>query len=131
MTDFTRCSGFSEAELLEHLPSLARFAGRFHTAPHDVDDLVQETVTKALANSEKFTRGTQLRSWLYTIMRNTFCTRFGLNRREPVGSADDAAVQMSAPATQEWTVRGRELEAAIQALPKHQREAFQMVFIAA
>jgi len=120
---------FSEAELLEHMPALRNFARRFHASPNDVDDLVQETCLKAIANAEKFQRGTQLRSWLYTIMRNTFCTKFGLTRREPVGIADDTAHRVSVPATQEWKLRGRELELAITALPNHQRRAIELVFI--
>lgn len=84
-------TGFTEYELLEHLPALRNFARRFHSSPSDVDDLVQETSLKAIANADKFQRGTQLRSWLFTIMRNTFCTKFGLTKREDVGLADDTA----------------------------------------
>ena len=70
-------TGFAEIELLEHLPALRNFARRFHSSPTDVDDLVQETYVKAIANAEKFQQGTRLRSWLFTIMRNKFCTNSG------------------------------------------------------
>ncbi|MGE7369056.1 sigma-70 family RNA polymerase sigma factor [Neorhizobium sp. NPDC001467] len=125
----TNQTGFTEIELLKHLPALRNFARRFHSSPIDVDDLVQETYVKAIANAEKFRRGTQLRSWLFTIMRNTFCTKFGLTRREDVGLADDTALQVSVPATQEWKLRGQELERAISNLPEHQRQAIEMIFI--
>ncbi|MGA1834724.1 MULTISPECIES: sigma-70 family RNA polymerase sigma factor [Rhizobium] len=125
----TNQTGFTEFELLEHLPALRNFARRFHSSPTDVDDLVQETYAKAIANAQKFQQGTRLRSWLFTIMRNTFCTKFGLTRREDVGLADDTALQVSVPATQEWSLRGQELERAISNLPDHHREAIEMIFI--
>ena len=42
----------------------------------DAKDLVQETLLKALANREKFNAGTNLKAWLYTIMRNTFINNY-------------------------------------------------------
>ena len=122
-------TGFTEAELLEHIPALRKFARRFHHSQTDIDDLVQETLTKAVAYSEKFRRGTQLRSWLFTIMRNSFCTKFGLAKRENVGLVDDAALRVSVPAVQDWTVRGRELEKAICGLSKDHRKAIELIFI--
>jgi RNA polymerase sigma-70 factor (ECF subfamily) len=121
--------GFTEPQLLANMQALRSFAWRFHSTRSDVDDLVQETVSKAIANSEKFQRGTKLKAWLFTIMRNTFYTKFGIGKREHVGIADDAASQVSIPANQEWTVRGRELEVAISELSKDHRTAIELVFI--
>lgn len=42
----------------------------------DAKDLVQETLLKALSNREKFNTGTNLKAWLYTIMRNTFINNY-------------------------------------------------------
>ena len=42
----------------------------------DAKDLVQETLLKALSNREKFNAGTNLKAWLYTIMRNTFINNY-------------------------------------------------------
>ncbi len=42
----------------------------------DAKDLVQETMLKALMNQEKFKSGTNLKAWLYTIMRNTFINNY-------------------------------------------------------
>src|SRR5688572_12657321 len=42
----------------------------------DAKDLVQETVLKALMNRDKFKTGTNLKAWLYTIMRNTFINNY-------------------------------------------------------
>lgn len=40
------------------------------------NDLIQDTLLKALSNREKFSEGTNLKAWLYTIMRNTFITNY-------------------------------------------------------
>jgi len=42
----------------------------------DAKDLVQETLLKALLNKDKFKAGTNLKAWLYTIMRNTFINNY-------------------------------------------------------
>jgi len=47
-------NSFAEDELLDHILTLRKFARRFYSSPNDIDDLVQETSTKAIANSEKF-----------------------------------------------------------------------------
>ncbi|TDK32136.1 sigma-70 family RNA polymerase sigma factor [Rhizobium deserti] len=121
--------GQLEKEVVQLVPELRRFARRFHSASYDIDDLVQETVLKALANAEKFQPGTRLKSWMFTIMRNIFCTKFGLQKREQVGFEDDVAGSRSVNAAQEWSVRGHELEKAIGQLPDPYRLALKMVFI--
>ncbi|WP_246705276.1 sigma factor [Rhizobium sp. RM] len=86
-----------ENDFVSYIPALQSFAWRFHTSQTDVDDLVQETITKALANLDKYRPGTQLKSWLFTIMRNTFCTKFGLSKREQLGVVDDSASRSGVP----------------------------------
>ena len=39
---------------------------------HDAEDLIQETIIRALTNEDKFQEGTNIRAWLFTIMRNIF-----------------------------------------------------------
>ncbi|ARM88243.1 RNA polymerase sigma factor protein [Rhizobium sp. CIAT894] len=122
-------SGFTDAELLDNMAALRCFARRFHSSASDIDDLVQETLAKAIAHSGNFQRGTQLRSWLFTIMRNTFCTKFKMSKREHVGGIDDSADLASSPPSQIWEVRGRELEIAISTLPDNYRTAVDLVFV--
>jgi RNA polymerase sigma factor (sigma-70 family) len=125
----TGSSSFSHDELLEIVPALRRFARRFLTRSEDIEDLVQDTVMRALANADKYQSGTRLKSWMFTIMRNHFCTKFGVSKREVVGLSDDICSRVVAPATQEWTLRGRELELAISSLPEHHLSAMSMIFI--
>jgi RNA polymerase sigma-70 factor (ECF subfamily) len=42
----------------------------------DANDLLQDTMVKAFTNKDKFTEGTNLKAWLYTIMKNTFITNY-------------------------------------------------------
>src|SRR3546814_16465136 len=59
-------------DLLASLPNLRAFAVSL-TGRHDkADDLVQDTIIKAWANQTSFTAGTNMRAWLFTILRNEF-----------------------------------------------------------
>ena len=118
-----------EKQVVDLLPALHKFARRFHNSPCDVDDLVQETVSKVLANADKFQQGTRLRSWMFTIMRNSFCTRFAVRKREHVGLGEDAAAGPSVGAQQEWAIRGHELGKAILGLSPRYRQALTLIFI--
>jgi RNA polymerase sigma factor, sigma-70 family len=109
-------------EVVELIPALRAFARTFHKNANDVDDLVQETLTKALANLDKFEPGTRLKSWLFTIMRNTFYTHVKNSKREAPGSENCVAGSANCEATQDWSVRGQELAAALAKLPPHYRE---------
>jgi RNA polymerase sigma-70 factor (ECF subfamily) len=56
--------------------SLKPIAIRLTRDAQEAEDLLQETVLKAYTNREKFTEGTNLKAWLYTIMKNTFITNY-------------------------------------------------------
>jgi RNA polymerase sigma factor (sigma-70 family) len=57
-------------------PSLMPIAIKFTRDEENARDLLQETLLKAFRNREKFRDGTNLKAWLYTIMRNTFITHY-------------------------------------------------------
>lgn len=118
-----------QVEVLQLVPALRSFARRFYPNPSDVDDLVQETLLRAIGNLDKFRPGTSLKSWMFTIMRNTFCTHYGKGKREFVGVEDCASLQRAIDAPQEWSVRAQEFHRALSALPGHYREAFETVLM--
>ena len=62
-------------EVLSHLESLYATALRLTRNRADAEDLVQDTVVKALRFENRFERGTNLRAWLYTILHNTWRNR--------------------------------------------------------
>jgi RNA polymerase sigma factor (sigma-70 family) len=56
--------------------SLKPFALRLTKDSEDANDLLQDTLVKAFLNREKYADGTNLKAWLYTIMKNTFITNY-------------------------------------------------------
>ncbi|TAF67879.1 MAG: RNA polymerase sigma factor [Cytophagales bacterium] len=56
--------------------SLKPFALKLTKDAEEANDLLQETMLKAFTNRDKFTEGTNLKAWLYTIMKNTFITNY-------------------------------------------------------
>ncbi|GAB4427447.1 MAG: RNA polymerase sigma factor [Bacteroidia bacterium] len=56
--------------------SLKPIAFKLTRDSEEANDLLQETMLKAIANRDKFTDGTNLKAWLYTIMKNTFITNY-------------------------------------------------------
>jgi len=56
--------------------ALKPFAMRLTRDLDEAKDLLQETLIKAFSNREKFTEGTNLKAWMYTIMKNTFITNY-------------------------------------------------------
>lgn len=80
-----------EAEVLPQLDSLYRMALRLTTEPSRAEDLVQDTVFKAFRAWHRFEPGTNVRSWLFTILRNTFINDYRRRQREPIPMDLDAA----------------------------------------
>ena len=62
--------------LLEMTPNLERFALNLTSDRNRVPDLVQDTVMTALISRDKFVEFTNLRAWVFTIMRNTFINNY-------------------------------------------------------
>jgi RNA polymerase sigma-70 factor (ECF subfamily) len=122
-----RTSNRSRNEVVSLIPALRAFARTFYRDVNDADDLVQETLTKALGAIHQFRPGTSMKSWLFTIMRNTFYTRARKAGREGPGVADDAAARPVVVPTQEWTSRGREIRQALLRLPDQQREVVVLI----
>lgn len=56
--------------------SLKPFALKLTKDMEEANDLLQETILKAYTNRDKFAEGTNLKAWLYTIMKNTFITNY-------------------------------------------------------
>lgn len=85
-----QAEGFVE-ETLPHLDGVYRFALRLTGSPDEAEDLVQDTFLRAYRSWDQYTRGTRVRSWLFTICRNLFIRgtnrekRFGEIVRENVG----------------------------------------------
>ncbi|MBY0613087.1 MAG: sigma-70 family RNA polymerase sigma factor [Beijerinckiaceae bacterium] len=119
-TDFKR-------QLIAEIPSLRAFAvsvcGSFHLA----DDLVQETLMKAWANSTKFEMGTSMRAWLFTILRNGYYSLYRKRHREVQDSDGYYAASVSVQGAQESRLDLADLRKALDKLPVEQREVLILV----
>ncbi|MBJ6133871.1 sigma-70 family RNA polymerase sigma factor [Ochrobactrum sp. Q0168] len=116
-------------ELVEMIPALRAFARTFYSQREDAEDLVQETLVKALANREKYVPYSPLKSWLFTIMRNTFCTRIRLQKREAPGVAECISPTASVDASQEYTLEAHDVQIALATLPQKYRRVLSLVVL--
>jgi RNA polymerase sigma-70 factor, ECF subfamily len=71
-----------EQQLCAEMSNLYAHSRQFCKSEADSHDLVQDTIVKALKYQESYTLGTNLRSWLYTIMRNTFINGWRRTQRK-------------------------------------------------
>ena len=114
-------------QVLEFLPAVRAFARSLTRNRTEADDLVQETLLKALSNMDKFDPGTNLRAWLFTILRNTYYTEIRKRRRENDGMAALAQQDSNIGPSQEWSATLTSLKDALALLPDDQREALVLV----
>ncbi len=131
----TACDGRSSAErdvnwrndIVALIPALRAFAWSLSRNGADADDLVQDTLIKAWTNHAKFERGTNLRAWLFTILRNTFYTATIRRKREVPDEDGKHAATLTSPPSQEWSVSMHSLRLAMTRLPDTHREALILV----
>ncbi|WP_172330592.1 RNA polymerase sigma factor [Mangrovicoccus sp. HB161399] len=114
-------------ELIALLPSLRAFAMSLTRQPAAADDLVQDTVLKAWSNFDKFQTGTNLRAWLFTILRNTYYS----DRRKKVREVEDGdgvlTAQLSEKPAHDGRLALRDFRVAFDQLTDEQREALILV----
>lgn len=72
-----------EAEAMPHMDILYNFALRTTGDPDDAKDLLQETFLKAYRFWDKYEKGTNIRAWLFRIMKNSYINRYRKETREP------------------------------------------------
>lgn len=114
-------------QVIALIPALRAFAWSISRNGSDADDLVQDTLIKAWSHRDKFETGTNLRAWLFTILRNTYYTAVVRRRREVRDEDDQHARSLTAAPTQEWGLAIHALQAALEQLPAEHREALILV----
>jgi len=110
--------------LLPDLRAFARFMCREREA---ADDLVQNTVLAALDKQAQFETGTNLKAWLFTIMRNRFYSDMRSQRRRPITIEDVESTSVEAVDNPEAALELRELSSALWKLSAQSREALILV----
>ncbi|CAB3670178.1 sigma-70 family RNA polymerase sigma factor [Trinickia soli] len=116
-----------EAEVILGLAPLRRYARALTGDPAWADDLVQDTAERALARVGAFRQGTNVRAWLFTILRHIYIDQF--RARREIACDDDTAPWHNMEAPRE-VVDGlvlRDLQRALYHLPLEQREVLLLV----
>jgi len=97
-------------EALAYADTLYNLARYLTHSPTDAEDLVQETYARALRAEHQFTPGTNLKAWLFRILRNTFLSSYRRRRNDPtVGGLDTVAAE-DAAAPSDWLLGDVELD---------------------
>src|SRR3989442_14353717 len=98
-------------EALAYVDSLHNLARYLTGNASDADDLVQETYARALKAAERFTPGTNLKAWLFRILRNTFLSAYRRERNNPVsGGLDTVDPAAQGGADDHWLRDDMELD---------------------
>jgi RNA polymerase sigma-70 factor (ECF subfamily) len=116
------------SELVKWIPNLRAFALSLTQGAQHSDDLVQETLLKALSNLNKFEMGTNMRAWLFTILRNTFYNEIRHKRYRQSATLDEidpGAIELRA--TQEKYIEFQDVLKSLSRLVPEQREAIILI----
>lgn len=113
--------------LVQEISALRAFAVSLTGSMQPADDLVQETLLKAWANSASFVPGTNLRAWLFTILRNTYFSAYRRRGREVQDTDGIYSTRVAVAPDQHGHVDLADLRAALAQLPDDQREALILV----
>lgn len=112
---------------VDSLPHLRLFARSLTRNFVEADDLVQETLLKALANIDRFEPGTKLRPWLFTIMRNTFYSDLRKKRREVQDVDGELSARLVQSPRQDSAVDFQDFKEAFAQLHSDHREVLTLI----
>ncbi len=114
-------------EVPEHLPALRAFAISLTRNVTSADDLVQDTIVKAWSNFDKFQPGTNLRAWMFTILRNTFFSDKRKRRREVADPEGVHAARLSVKPDHDGRLAFADFRKAFDRLSAEHREVLILV----
>ncbi|HEX9905055.1 MAG TPA: sigma-70 family RNA polymerase sigma factor, partial [Propylenella sp.] len=114
-------------DLLASIPNLRAFAVSLTGNSERADDLVQETLMKAWAKFDTFQEGTNLRAWLFTILRNEFYSQVRKRGREVEDAEGAYAARLASQPSQSGHMDLSDFREALVQLPADQREALILV----
>ncbi len=112
------------AELAAHIPRLRRYARALTGDSHRADDLVQDTLERALAKFHLWRRGSDMRAWMFAIMHNVFINQLKARRELALDELAEARLE-GAPRSDPMEMY--DLDAALGRLPAEQREVLLLV----
>ena len=112
-------------DLIEHLPRLRRYARALTGDVNRADDLVQDTLERALNKLDLWQPGSDLRAWLFTLMHNLFVNQIRIKR--PQETVMEEALDEPVSGGQMEALTARDIHAALAQLPEEQREVLLLV----
>ena len=115
------------SELMSAIPNLRAFAISLCGNATRADDLVQETLVKAWDNLASFEEGTNLKAWLFTILRNIFFSEQRKRKREVEDADGHLSARLAVHPEQHGHMDLSDFREALQKLPNDQREALILV----
>jgi len=125
----TRASTAFIEELTEALPRLRAGAMYMTRSRSDADDLVQATVTRALTAQHQYQPGTNMRGWLYRIMRNEFIDTVRSPNRFNTSLDEVPQHYFTVKACQEQSLEARDVMRSLRKLPRKHREAVMLCYV--
>ncbi len=114
-------------QILAAIPGLRAFGLSLTSRSDKADDLVQETLMKAWKHHESFQQGTNMKAWLYTILRNEFYSQLRKRKREVEDADGVYSSKVAVSAEQDGHLDIADLRIALAKLPEDQREAIILV----
>src|SRR5690554_6475453 len=114
-------------ELESLIPHLRAFARNLCGKPDMADDLAQDALLKAWAARKRYQAGTNMRAWLFVILRNQFLSQMRRSRFKGEWDEGVAERTLSTPAHQDHQMQLSDLQRALMRLPAAQREALILV----
>lgn len=114
-------------ELVSHLGQMRAFAVSLTRNVALADDIVQDAVLKAWRNLDRFERGTNMRAWLFTIIRNTYYSHYRKSRREVEDTEGTLSANLAQKPDHDGRLQMRDFSIAFDQLPEEQREALILV----
>jgi RNA polymerase sigma-70 factor (ECF subfamily) len=120
-------TGGIKSELVALMPNLRAFARSLCSNAAMADDLVQESLLKALANIDRFEPGSNLRAWMFTILRNTYYSDLRKRRREVEDADGVHAARLAERPAQPGAADLEDFKAAFAQLSEDHREVLSLV----
>ncbi len=114
-------------ELVEHLPAMRAFAISLTRNAAVADDMVQDTLVKAWTNIDKFETGSNMRAWLFTILRNTYYSSRRKSNREVADVDGVITDNLAEKPAHDGHMQMAEFRRALSQLKDEQREALLLV----
>lgn len=114
-------------DIVRHLPHLRAFARMLSRDRVLADDLVQETMVRALSHADQFETGTNLKAWLSTILRNSYFNEKRSQGRLSQLDMEALSESHGIRGEQEGHMRMRDFNRAFWTLPENQRQALSLV----